>query len=71
MAVQIYSEEFYAHRYTSRLVQETDEDVRLKILYDINDFFFKRDGCDIINIIEHWDENKYCLKVVVYYKSYI
>lgn len=71
MAIQIYSEEFYAYRYTSRLVQETDEDVRLKILYDINEFFFKRDDCDIINIIENWDENKYCLKIVVYYKSYI
>lgn len=71
MAVQIYSEEFYAYRYTSRLVQETDEDVRLKILYDINEFFFKHDSYDIINIVEHWDEGKYCLRVVVYYKGYI
>ena len=71
MAVQIYSEEFCAYRYTSSYVRETDENVRIKILYEINEFFSKRDSCDVVNVIEYWDENRYCLRIIVYYKSYI
>ena len=71
MAVQIYSKEFGAGRNTSYYAYERDEDVRERVLKNSNEFFFKHDSVDIVNIVENWTEDRSFLKLVVYYKDYI
>ena len=71
MAIQIYSKEFGAGRNTSYYAYERDEDVREKVLKKANEFFFKYDSVDIVNIVENWSEDSNFLRLVVYYKDYI
>ena len=71
MAVQIYSKEFGAGRNTSYYSYERDEDVRERVLNNVNKFFFKHDSIDVVNIVENWSEDRSFLKLIVYYKSYI
>lgn len=71
MAVQIYSKEFGAGRNKSYYAYERDEDVRERLLKKCNEFFFKHDRIDIVNIVENWTEDRNFLKLIVYYKGYI
>ena len=71
MSVQILSKEFGSGRNMSYYAFEKDEDVRKKVLQNVNDFFFKHDSADIVNIVEDWTENRTFLRLVVYYKELI
>lgn len=71
MAVQIYQKDFGASRNTSYYAYERDEDVRETALRKVNEFFFKHDNVDIVNIVESWNESMDFLRLVVYYKGYI
>jgi hypothetical protein len=71
MAVQIYSKEFVGHANTSYYACEGDEDVRRRVLKEANDFFFKHDNLDIVNVVENWNQHRDYLNLVVYYKDYI
>lgn len=71
MAEQIYIKEFEEIRNTSYYSTETCNDVRNKVLKDVNEFFVEHDDFDIISIIEDWNEDKSYLYLIVYYKGYI
>lgn len=71
MAEQIYIKEFEEIRNTSYYSAESCNDVRNKVLKDVNEFFIKHDGFDIISIIEDWNKDKSYLYLIVYYKDHI
>ena len=46
-------------------------DIREKALKEVNNFLQKHDSLDVINIIEHWNEEESYLYLIVYFKDYI
>lgn len=67
MAIRMYVQEFYV----GRKIYDTELDVRNRALVEVNEFFFRRDSVDIVNVIEEWNEDFDFLKFIVYYKGYI
>ena len=68
MAQQIYSHTFFARK---ELYYEDRGDIREKALKEVNNFLYKRESLDVINIIEHWNQEESYLYLIVYFKDYI
>ena len=69
MAEQIHRKHFIATRLYS--LGENENDVRDKVLKELNEFLFKHDGVDVVNIVEDWFLGRGKLQLTVYYKDYI
>ena len=65
---QLYSQTFFARK---ELHYEDRGDIREKALKEVNNFLQKHDSLDVINIIEHWNEEESYLYLIVYFKDYI
>ena len=65
---QLYSQTFFAKK---ELHYEDRGDIREKALKEVNNFLYKHECLDIINVIEHWNEEEGYLYLIVYFKDYI
>ena len=65
---QLYSQTFFARK---ELHYEDREDIREKALKEVNNFLYKQECLDMINIIEYWNEEEDSLRLIVYFKGYV
>lgn len=65
---QLYSQTFFARK---ELHYEDRGDIREKALKEVNNFLYKHETLDIINVVEYWNGEEGYLNLIVYFKGYI